>query len=192
MPVLAVRFLAIAGGAAFVLAALQVACGAPPEHDIHLPGGAPVAAVSLPVGGGFNGALTPTVSVADVRCQIYRRTVSPTCPDDASLARAYWPELQRTRDVVFVGLRTRPSCFHMNVEYLAEEHKVLYHCHHAGAWLGINPVVGAAQPADVTDVVMASTRRIAAGRLSLAREDRIEHWIIDLTSESGLGTVTIP
>jgi len=39
---------------------------------------------------------------------------------------------------------------------------------------------------------MASTRRIAAGRLSLAREDRIEHWIIDLTSESGLGTVTIP
>src|SRR5438477_199799 len=132
MPVLTVRFLAIAGGAAFVLAALQVACGAPPEHDIHLPGGAPVAAVSLPVGGGFNGALTPTVSVADVRCQIYRRTVSPTCPDDASLARAYWPELQRTRDVVFVGLRTRPSCFHMNVEYLAEEHKVLFHCHHAG------------------------------------------------------------
>src|SRR5207237_9643829 len=54
------------------------------------------------------------------------------------------------------------------------------------------PVVGAAQPADVTDVVMASTRGIAAGRLSLAREDRIEHWIIDLTSESGLGTVTIP
>jgi len=80
----------------------------------------------------------------------------------------------------------------MNVEYLAEEHKVLFHCHHAGAWLGINPAAGAAQPADVTDVVMASTRGIAAGRLSLAREDRIEHWIIDLTSETGLGTVTVP
>src|SRR5207237_400400 len=114
MPVLAVRCLAIAGGAASVSAALQVACGAPPEHDIHLPGRTPAAAVSLPVGTGVNRAITTTVRVAED------------------------------------------------------------------------------QLADVTDVVTSSTRGIAAGRLSLAREDRIEHWIIDLTSESGLGTVTIP
>jgi hypothetical protein len=192
MPVLTVRFLAIAGGAAFVLAALQVACGVPAEHDIHLQGGVSVAARSLPVGGGFNGAITPTLSVADVRCQIYRRTTSPICPDEAGLARAYWPELRQTRDVVFVGLRPTPSCIHMNVEYLAGARKLLFHCHQACAWLGINPVVGAAQPADVTDVVMASTHGIRAGRLSLAREDRIEHWLFDPTSESGLGTVTIP
>src|SRR6267142_3618210 len=118
MPVLTVRFLAIAGGAAFVLAALQVACGVPAEHDIHLQGGVSVAARSLfPVGGGFNGAITPTLSVADLRCQVYRRTESPICPDEAGLAQAYWPELRQTRDVVFVGLRPTPSCIHMNVEY---------------------------------------------------------------------------
>ena len=135
MPVLTVRFLAIAGGAAFVLAALQVACGAPPELL------------------GRNGMTLADIDLVEINEAF------------ASVVLAWQRELDPDMD------RVNPN----------------------GGAIALGHPLGATGGILISKAVHELQRAdLETGRLSLAREDRIEHWIIDLTSESGLGTVTIP
>ena len=127
-----------------------------------------------------------------MRCQAWKQGTGGrgTCPDDAVLARDYWPELTQTSATLYVGLTaycdtSRP---HFNVERVGRS--LTLHCHSAAPWLGQQRTMGVmAEP--LTILVLIPTSQLGPGPLSVYREDRVERWLSDQVGVAFLGTVTI-
>jgi hypothetical protein len=80
-----------------------------------------------------------------------------------------------------------------NVEYLATSRTLLIHCHVAAPWIVI-PVricCPGVQAVPQNFLVLVETDSIPPGKVRIVRDERIEHYLGDQSSESLLATVTI-
>jgi|GEM_PF-1535539 len=198
--------------AAATIALVVGAFTTPTSHEVHTPG-----ATALKVGiagpitprgpeGGLV-SLTPTQSLADVRCQMWHgdprnQHRSEPCPIDSTLAQDYWPQLVQTAQTLYVGWRicgnfwyaasgvqTEYSSF--NVEYMGSSRTLGIHCYSAKAWLQGpgGPHYAAAVP--TTALLLVPTDGISPGHVRVVADDRIEHLIGDEITATLTGVATI-
>jgi hypothetical protein len=184
----------------------------PATHDVHTPGGTSIrVGIAAPVtrNGPQAGlvSLTPTQSLADVRCQMwhsdpFNRYKSDPCPSDLTLAEDYWPQLAQSPQTLYVGwtvcgtfwynpngLQTEYSLF--NVEYIGSSRTLTIHCYSARAWIRLPGGAHYARAVPTTALLVVPTNRISPGRLSVVQDDRIEHLLGDETTATQLGIATI-
>lgn len=171
--------------------------GAPPEHAVISKGGQTVAfqvAFQDPKFGHVaSSPIAPTTSLADARCQAWRQTRSAPCPDSSSsLAREFWPTLQETPGMLYVGTICDTSTAHFNVEYVPISGGRLYlHCHSTAPWISFQrPEMGVTAQI-VTTLVVVPTSELGFGQLSVWEEDRVERWLDDQINLTELGVVTL-
>jgi hypothetical protein len=192
-----IRELAIS--AVLVLMATSLV-GPPMGHDVHTPGASVVAGVQI--ADVFTHVkvvpIRPSTSLADVRCQAWQATENTVCPDATNLSVAFWPELKPSTKTLYVGLST--DCFHytfsygFNVEYLAENRRLTIHCYSTAPWIPWSSSVSCRDDCaslPVTTLAVVPTDNISPGPLTVIRDDRIEHFIGDQSTEVSLGTLTV-
>jgi hypothetical protein len=180
-------------GGLILLIVVGAVAGAPPEHAVSLYGGAAinVRVVSAYPGQHIQGPIAPTTSLANARCEAWQQARSGTCPDEATLAGAYWPDLQQQPHMLYVGLlstcQTSPD--HFNVELVSTT--LFLHCHVTAPWVSTerSPMGVAAEI--LTDLVLVPTDKMEAGSLYVVREDRVERWLSDQVTSELIGVVTI-
>jgi hypothetical protein len=176
---------------------LAGACLAPADHDVYSSGGVRVTVkLADPLDSPrFYGRIRPSQSLLDVRCQVWQRTSIGSCPDEATLARAYWPRLTQTAKTLYVGLPSSCDPYDyvadFNVEYLASGRTLIIHCHRAAPWIAL-PASGSGVAMTISTVlVQVSTDSIPVGKVRVVQDDRVEHLIGDQATESDLGDVNI-
>lgn len=182
----------LVGGLILVIVVGAVA-GAPPEHAVSLYGGA---AIQVRVVTDYShqlvqGPVAPTTSLANARCEAWLQARSGTCPDEATLAGAYWPDLQQEPHMLYVGLLSTclTSPDHFNVELASTT--LFLHCHTTAPWVSTErPPMGVSAQI-LTDLILVPTDQMQAGTLYVVREDRVERWLSDEVSSELLGVVTI-
>jgi hypothetical protein len=191
----------LSAGIAVIIAAAQLLVFAelfvsPQAHDIHSPNAIPIKVQTAP---SQRVAFTTAASesIADLRCQVwhsggwtasgYKPNTGP-CPDDATLASAYWPQFSQSPKTLYLAW-TRCSVF--NVEYIASNRTMVIHCYTAGTLIpagGRLPGV-VAQP--FLSLLWAPTDAMSPGSLSIVEDDRVERFIGDYSNEVLLATATI-
>jgi hypothetical protein len=176
-----------------VLAELFVS---PQAHEIHSPSGIPIrvrTAASL----GLVLIITASESIADLRCQLWHagevtdqgfRPHAGPCPDDATLAAAYWPQFSQSPKTLYLAWR---RCFVFNVEYIAFMRTLNIHCYTAGTFIPISPQHPGAAAAATRDLLVVPTDAMSPGSLSIIEDDRVERFIGDYSNEVQLATATI-
>lgn len=189
------KWIAALSTSAAVALVLADACITPADHDVHSPG-----ALAIKVSIAFAeepvfSSIRPSQSLADVRCQAWQRNSRNSCPDDAVLARTFWPRLTQTPRTLYVGLPSSCDPYDyvagFNVEYLRSERTLIFHCHLAAPWIALPTGASGVVMLQSTALVLLPTSAISPGILRVVRDDRIEHLIGDQTTETELGTVTI-
>jgi hypothetical protein len=92
---------------------------------------------------------------------------------------------------LYVGvLSTCGSGF--NVEYHGHDRLLVVHCYTAAAWIGFPASCCPGVTAGPTlALVLVPTEAIHSGRLTVVRDDRMERWLSDQSTESQLGTLII-
>jgi hypothetical protein len=190
----------LSAGIAVIIAAAQLLVLAelfvsPQAHDVHSPNAIPI---RVQTAASRTDALITTASesIADLRCQIwhaggnngqgYRPNAGP-CPDDATLALAYWPQFSQSPKTLYLAW-TR--CFVFNVEYIAFNRTLIIHCYTAGTLIPDIRLPGLGPPAFL-DLLLVPTDAMSPGSLSIIEDDRVEHFIGDYSSEVLLATATI-
>ncbi len=191
-------------GAAFTILAflLTDAFGAPPAHDIHASGGIPIQ-IQIPNSelGSFGGparGIKASQSLRDVRCQVWLMQRPGPCPDEATLAAAYWPKLTQSPKTLYVGWSPCgeywndpvPRYLGFNVEYVESQRTVLIHCYLATPLIH-GPVAPGARTTGALALVLVPTDLIHAGNLSIIQEDRVEHLFGDQVTDFTVATATI-
>ena len=173
----------------------------PTPHDVHSAGGVSINGLRIADGDtkvDFFAPIKPSMSVADVRCQMWQSRNPGVCPDETTLTRQYWPALEQSGKTLYVGVSS--SCdeynyvYGFNVEYFASDRSLLVHCYSAAPWIHLSfPCAGECPRGGgpVTMLIEVPTSPIAQGTLKVIRDDRIEHYIGDQTTKSDLGEVTI-
>jgi hypothetical protein len=181
-----VRFLV---GTALLISLLTVVCTTPAAHEVRSSGAVPVRIQAFSLMRPFSAAVTPTQSLTDLRCQLWKSFRGPTCPDELTLALQirFFPDFAAMPRAVFVGLLY--PCGQLSAEYTSQSRTLVFHCYYAAPWLQI-PYGPASMPFPATTFVMASTEDIRPGQLRIDRDDRIEHWVFDQSSEYQIGAVT--
>jgi hypothetical protein len=182
----------IAVGQLLVFAQLFVA---PQAHEVHTPNAIPI---RVQTAASHTDALITTTSesIADLRCQIWHaggwtlsgfRPNTGPCPDDATLAAAYWPQFSQSPKTLYLAW-TR--CFVFNVEYIAFNHTLIIHCYTAGTVIPPVRLAGVVAQSFLS-LLLVPTDAISPGSVSIIEDDRVEHFIGDYSSEVLLATATI-
>ena len=177
-----------------ILVLVGTVAGAPPEHDVITMGGRSIAyQTSTPYPQAhFYGAIAPTTSLDDARCQAWRQAYRGACPDATALRGTYWPGLQAAPQTLYVGVLAYcdldPS--HFNLE-LGRGPSLVLHCRATARWLNLerSPMGVVAEP--ITDLLVVSTASWKPGRYTVYREDRLERWLFDQVTTTQLGTVNV-
>lgn len=189
------KWIASLGTSVAVALVLADACITPAEHDIHSPGALAINVSIAFTEGPVFGSIRPSQSLADVRCQVWQRNSRNSCPDDAVLAKTFWPRLTQTPKTLYVGLPSSCDPYDyvagFNVEYLRSERTLIFHCHLAAPWIALPPGARGVVMLPSTALVLLPTNAISPGMLRVVRDDRIEHLLGDQTTETELGTATI-
>jgi hypothetical protein len=165
----------------------------PQPHEIHTPNAIPITVRTAPSQTQAS-ITTASESLANLRCQIWhtgRFTGQPPntgpCPDDATLALAYWPQFSQSPQTLYLAW-TR--CFVFNVEYIASNRTVVIHCFTAGTLIPTLTLPGVVAQRFL-DLLLVPTEAMSPGSLSIIEDDRVEHFIGDFSSEVVLATATI-
>jgi hypothetical protein len=176
-----------------VLAELFVS---PQAHDIHSPNGIPIR-VRTAASNGPVLVITASESVADLRCQVWHagevtgqgfRPHAGPCPDDATLAAAYWPQFSQSPKTLYLAWK---RCFVFNVEYIASNRTLIIHCYTAGTFIPPAPQLPGVVAESTRDLLVAPTGAMSPGSLSIIEDDRVERFIGDYSTEVQLATATI-
>jgi hypothetical protein len=176
-----------------VLAELFVS---PQAHDIHSPNGIPIR-VRTAASNGPVLVITASESVADLRCQVWHagevtgQGFTPhagPCPDDATLAAAYWPQFSQSPKTLYLAWK---RCFVFNVEYIASNRTLIIHCYTAGTFIPPAPQLPGVVAESTRDLLVAPTGAMSPGSLSIIEDDRVERFIGDYSTEVQLATATI-
>ncbi len=193
-----VGWIAAAAFALILVGLAVVVSWTPSIHDVHTPGATAmttvrVDAVSPPVF--LYGVPTPSMSLADLRCQLSYSRAAP-CTDPTTLAQRFWPTVAQSPKTIYVGLPDSCAPFEsvsgFNVEYVGSSRLLVFHCFSARAWFVPPPprTMGVmAQPTIILATV--PTDAIPAGSLTVVLDDRVEHLLGDDSNQLVLGRVTI-
>lgn len=190
----------LSAGFAVVIAVAQVLVLAqlfvsPQPHEVHTPNAIPirVRTATSQIDAFITSA---SESIADLRCEVwhsgawtnagYRPNTGP-CPDDATLALTYWPQLSQSPKTLYLAW-TRCSVF--NVEYFAFNRTLVIHCFTAGTLIPTVTLPGVVAQRFL-DLVLVPTEAMSPGSLSVIEDDRVEHFIGDYSNEVVLATATI-
>jgi hypothetical protein len=186
---------------AVVLAgSLFVATWTPSVHEVHTPGATAMTKVSVDAANApafLYGTPTPTMSLADLRCQVSNNRSSEPCPDPTTLAQRFWPTVAQSPKTIYVGLPASclpfGSASGLNVEYVGSSRLLLFHCVSARAWfVPPAPRMMGVMAAPTIILVSVPADAIPAGSLTLVQDDRVEHLLGDDSTQVVLGRVTIP
>jgi hypothetical protein len=191
----------LSAGAAVLIFLIADAFGAPSVHDIHSSDGIPIRIQIPDVESSFGGparAIKASQSLSDVRCQVWLMNRPSPCPDEATLASAYWPKLTQSPRTLYVGWSPcgeywndpLPKYLGFNVEYVQSQRTVLIHCHLAKPWIH-GPAAPGVRTTGALVLVLIPTDFIRAGNLSIVQEDRIEHLFGDQVTDFAVATATI-
>ena len=191
--------------AAAVALLLLDAFVAPPAHDVHSLNGVAIKVQVVPSITRFDFVpITPSQSLADIRCQLWHadfRNVhrADACPDAATLALSYWSQLTQSPATLYVGWLPCGSYSSVgeyggagafNVEYVGSSRKMIIHCYFARPWVWRPGPPGTYAIAPLM-LLLVPTNAIPPGTLSMVQDDRLEHLFGDQSSESTLSTATI-
>ena len=185
--------------AAVVVFLLADAFVAPPiAHDVHTPGG-----ISIQIQTDVDSAppvvsIKPSQSLANVRCQRWRKLSPDQCPDDSTLAQKYWPQLTQRSNTLYVGWQPCVSLqeslqtvyYGFNLEYLGDTRALIIHCYSASAWL-VRPCCPGVSITGYLALLVVPTNGIPHGAISIIQDDRREHLVGDQSDESLIATATI-
>ena len=140
-------------------------------------------------------AVQPSQSLTDVRCAIWRVGHAETCPDAATLAGLYFPQLTQSPSSLYVPwLWCAYSSFGadgFNVEYLPTRRAIVIHCYLARPFVWTQPRTMIARAQTALSLLLVPTTLLPGGPVSIIEDDRIEHLVGDQSSEARLGTATI-
>ena len=168
----------------------------PQAHDIHSPNGIPIR-VRTAASRGPVLIITASESIADLRCQVWHagevtdqgfRPHAGPCPDDATLAAAYWPQFSQSPKTLYL---TWKRCFVFNVEYIASNRTLNIHCYAAGTFIPPAPQHPGTAALSSRDLLLVPTDAMSPGSLSIIEDDRVERFIGDYSTEVQLATATI-
>jgi len=176
-----------------VLAQLFVS---PQPHEVHTPNAIPI---RVQTATSHTDALITAASesIADLRCQVWRgggftlggfRPNTGPCPDAATLALTYWPQLSQSPKTLYLAW-TRCTVF--NVEYFALNRTLVIHCFTAGD--SVPPLFspGGVVAQRFLDLLLVPTDAMSPGSLGIIEDDRVEHLFSDSSNEVQLATATI-
>jgi hypothetical protein len=175
-----------------VLAQLFVS---PQPHEVHTPNAIPIR-VQTATSQTDAYITTASESLADVRCQIWHagrftgQQVTPNtgpCPDDATLALAYWPQFSQSPKTLYLAWS---RCWVFNVEYIALNRTLVIHCFTAGTLIPTVRLPGVVALSFLS-LLLVPTDAMSPGSVSIIEDDRVEHFIGDYSSEVSLATATI-
>lgn len=140
-------------------------------------------------------AVQPSQSLTDVRCAIWRVRHAETCPDAATLAGLYFPQLTQSPSSLYVPWLwcgySSLGANGFNVEYLPTRRAIVIHCYLARPFVWTQPRTMVARAQTVLSLLLVPTTLLPGGPVSIIEDDRIEHLAGDQSSESRLGTATI-
>ncbi len=191
------------GATSTILAFLLTdAFGAPTAHDVHSSGGIPIQ-IQIPnsESGSFGGSgrrLRASQSLSDVRCQVWLLQRPAPCPEEATLASAYWPTLTQSPRTLYLGwapcgqysFYPVPRFYGFNVEYVNSQRAVLIHCYFAAPWIRGHLPEGV-RTTGALSLLLIPTDAIPPGILSVVQEDRIEHLFGDQVTDFTVATAAI-
>lgn len=174
---------------------------APTGHDVHTPGAFTVGGVRI-AGGDTRvtvlANLRPSMSLEDMRCQVWQVARNAGCPDATTLSLAFWPALKGSPQTLYVGLSTKCAqydyVYGFNVEYLPVNRRLTIHCYSTAGWIPIpfsSSCRGICPSGPMTALILVPTDAISPGMLTVIRDDRIEHLVGDQSTEVRLGTLTV-
>jgi hypothetical protein len=175
-----------------VLAQLFVS---PQPHEVHTPNAMPIR-VQTATSRIDAFITTASESLTNVRCQIWHagrftgQQVTPNtgpCPDDATLALAYWPQFSQRPKTLYLAWS---RCWVFNVEYVASNRTLVIHCFTAGTLIPTVTLPGVVAQRFL-DLLLVPTDAMSPGSLSIIEDDRVEHFIGDYSNEVVLATATI-
>lgn len=185
---------------ALILVGLAVAVSWTPSiHEVHTTGAIAITTLKVDASSPpvfISGDLTPSMSLADLRCQVLKYRASGPCPDPALLAQRFWPEVTQSPKTIYVGLPASCAPFDsssgLNVEYVGSSRLLVFHCFSARAWF-VPPAPRMAGVTAAPTIILAtiSTAPIPAGSLTVVRDDRVEHLLGDDSTQVVLGRLTI-
>jgi hypothetical protein len=183
-----------------VVGLLFAALYTPPPHDVHTPGAIAITNIHIERGDPRTTdavlGLSPSLSLADIRCQAwYDIHRQGSCPDAAQLEQDLWPGITQTPNTLYVWLPN--SCIgyyaRFNLEYFQSNRRLVFHCYSAQSWIYSPPLqLPGVRALTSADLVLVPTNGIGQGDLAVIEDDRIEHPLGDDSTESPLGTVPIP
>ncbi len=169
---------------------------APQAHEVHTPNAIPI---RVQTATSHTDALITAASesIADLRCQVWRaggftlggyRPNTGPCPDDATLALAYWPQFSQRPKTLYLAW-TR--CWVFNVEYIAFNQTLVIHCFTAGDSVPTFFSPGGVVAQRFLDLLLVPTDAMSPGSLGIIEDDRVEHFLNDSSNEVVLATATI-
>jgi hypothetical protein len=168
----------------------------PQPHEVHTPNAIPIRVQTAT--SRIDAFITfASESIADLRCEVwhsggwtnsgYRPNTGP-CPDEATLALTYWPQLSQSPKTLYLAW-TRCSVF--NVEYIAFNRTLVIHCFTAGDSVPTFFSPGGVVAQRFLDLLLVPTDAMSPGSLSIIEDDRVEHFLGDSSTEVQLATATI-
>jgi hypothetical protein len=176
----------------------------PPVRDVHTARGTPV--MTRLVWNTryvlFQGErISPSQSLDTVRCEYWRfsqRPTTTTCPDSATLASLYFPNLTQSPRTLYVPWGGCPSGWSgsdgFNAEYLPGRRALVLHCYTAEplvSWPRRPMMVAGQQPRP--SVLLVPTDSLPVGNVSIQQDYRIEHLLGDQSYEEypvGIATIS--
>jgi hypothetical protein len=180
------RWVVAFGVVGALLVIIAVAFFPPPARDVHTPGSSPLDSrlvSSNPNAVYFNGHDTdPSEWLDTTRCGLWhaRHRLDLACPDSATLAAEYFPNLTQTPQTLYIPwLRCHldGALFAgFNLEYQPIRRAIVIHCYTAQPWIHGRHVETAARPQPELLMLVVSTKSLSQGEVYIVKDDRVEHY----------------
>jgi hypothetical protein len=172
----------------------------PPAHEIHTLG---ATALKTQVVESYNTTLyaarqtQPSQSLDAIRCELWlqRNSSAAACSDRASLAAAYFPQLQQSPMTLYIPWSpcalTGSSSRGFNVEYRPARRTIGIHCFIASPWIFFNERGNGVVALPQLALLLVPTLSIPAGQIDIVQDNWTEHLLHDDGYEVRLGTAGI-
>jgi hypothetical protein len=170
---------------------------APPAHDVHSPGGAPVKVTFFYSNNTVAWVPSqPSQSLADMKCRMLRTATK--C--DATTLATYFPSLTQSAQTLYLnwsnctdwygaGEITRWEGY--NVEYIASIKELVIHCYRAKPWLYAHDYLYGVAAVPQYALATMSTVGMGSGTITIMEDDHLEHLVGDQSDGFQLATATI-